>query len=312
LVSANQASPLGRTNAGELYLIYGSSSLPSTISLSTYSTPFLTMEGDLINSGAGFRLSPAGDFNGDTYPDFVVVAPFGMPALTYIVYGKASFVGTLDLRSFSATDGVVLQGGDSDFGFQCNNAQDVNQDGYSDFLIGDLSERYNGRIDSGAAYLLYGGPNIPAVVDFTAATVSTPYSRFEGAVTADFFGTSVAGLGDVNGDGVPDVIIGAPGANTAGYAYLFFGIPSPTPSNSFTPSNTPSISPSVSSTLSASLTASSNPTKTVSRPRSKKPSSRPHRAKGSVGHQPSNSTALPIGPVLATAMALMWALKFRY
>jgi hypothetical protein len=100
------------------------------------------------------------------------------------------------------------------------NAGDVNGDGYDDWVVGAFLSDVGGP-DAGQALVFFGGPGADAVADVTLT----------GEAAGDNFGFTVAGPGDVNGDGYDDVLVGAfindaAGAD-AGRAYLFYGGPSP-------------------------------------------------------------------------------------
>ncbi len=97
-------------------------------------------------------------------------------------------------------------------------AGDVNGDGYADVIVGAKGNDAGGS-DAGRAYVFFGGPGADAVADWTLT----------GLATGDNFGWSVAGAGDVNGDGYADVIVGAPlndsPVSNAGRASVYFGGP---------------------------------------------------------------------------------------
>ena len=95
-------------------------------------------------------------------------------------------------------------------------AGDVNGDGYADVIVGAWANDTGGT-NAGAVYVYFGGPTADAVADVTL------FAEAPG----DVFGITVAGAGDVNGDGYDDVIVGATqndaaGVN-AGRAYVYFG-----------------------------------------------------------------------------------------
>jgi hypothetical protein len=95
------------------------------------------------------------------------------------------------------------------FGSSVASAGDVNGDGYDDILVGAYS--YNGAlIDSGSAALFLGSPDGPSKLPDWTEEGSQAYANF---------GESLAGAGDVNGDGYDDVIVGAWQASRAS-AYL--------------------------------------------------------------------------------------------
>lgn len=95
-------------------------------------------------------------------------------------------------------------------GMSMAGAGDVNGDGFEDLLIGARSHGYGGA-NAGAAYLAY-GPFDEGSRDLSSADVKL----YGGA--GDRAGRAVAGGGDLDGDGLPDIVVGAPNASDAGVA----------------------------------------------------------------------------------------------
>jgi len=124
--------------------------------------------------------------------------------------------------------GVVLEGfaeGDRT-GFSVANVGDVNGDGLDDVLIGAPRADFGGQPDSGSAYLIFGrrGDDLPVVN--VADLDGVIGVRIDGHATGSQAGYSVSGGGDVNGDGIDDLVIGAPFASgNRGAAFVVFGLP---------------------------------------------------------------------------------------
>ena len=171
-------------------LIVGSSGIAHVLSGSDGSVLY-NFSGD---SGLfGDSVSGAGDVNGDGTPDLIVGAPFDNNS------GSA--------RVLSGSDGSVLHNfyGDSagdEFGRSVSGAGDVNGDGFADLIVGAPRDDNNGNT-SGSARVLSGSDG------------GVLYS-FDGDNAFDFFGWSVSGAGDVNGDGFADLIVGAFGDDNNG------------------------------------------------------------------------------------------------
>ena len=102
-------------------------------------------------------------------------------------------------------------------GISVSCAGDVNGDGYTDVIVG--AARVTGGTDKGATYIYSGG-----TLSGTLATTDA-LATINGGADDDWFGTSVSGAGDVDGDGYDDVIIGSWRVNGGGVyrgaAYLF-------------------------------------------------------------------------------------------
>ena len=166
----------------------------------------------------------AGDVDGDGFSDIIVGAP-------------AHDLDRGRLRCFhGGPQGVREQAGwvtesnqaGAAYGLSVASAGDVNADGFDDVLVG--AESYdNGQPNEGAAFLFLGGTTGPTWVPVWWAESNQVGARF---------GISVASAGDVNGDGLSDVIVGAPGYETAhgvGAVFAWYsadgGIPYGTPDN---------------------------------------------------------------------------------
>lgn len=94
----------------------------------------------------------------------------------------------------------------SKFGRSVSGAGDVNGDGFDDILIGTPYTSHFGLNASGVCYLYSGADG-------------GMLEQWDGASAGDNFGRSVSGGGDTNGDGVPDVIVGAPQADSNGLTF---------------------------------------------------------------------------------------------
>ena len=142
-----------------------------------------------------------------------------------MVFGKSSpdaeDLGALEDGGFLITGA----GFDDNAGESVAGVGDVNGDGRPDVAVGAIFASGNGRMTAGAAFVVFGKPS-SAMVDLAA--LGAGGYRIDGAAAGDIAGKSVAGVGDVNGDGVPDVAVGAPnadpnGRSESGAAYLVFG-----------------------------------------------------------------------------------------
>jgi hypothetical protein len=121
-------------SAGIIYVIYGSSSPPSLLSIDAlqYSQGFTITS--LVGSYAGVALSEAGDVNGDGYDDLLIGSvPYANGFSTqksYVVYGRSSQQSNLNLAALGS-NGVVFSGG----GIAVNGVGDMNRDGFPDMMI---------------------------------------------------------------------------------------------------------------------------------------------------------------------------------
>ncbi|MFC1455076.1 FG-GAP-like repeat-containing protein [Candidatus Undinarchaeota archaeon] len=202
---------------------------------------FTTLNGSAADDKFGISVASAGDVNNDSYSDVIVGAmyanaPNSNSGQTYLFYGSSSGIPSLSAANANATiNGSVA---DDYFGNSVASAGDVNNDGYSDVIVGAKDADPASETNSGLVYIFYGSSSgIPSMLA-TDANVT-----LNGWDDGDYFGTSVASAGDVNNDGYDDVIVGAPnadvvsGIDTNGKAYIFYGSSSGIPSMSAADAN---------------------------------------------------------------------------
>ncbi len=199
-----------------------------------------------VGDGVGNAVSGIGDFDGDGYDDFVYGAQDANGGLgaVYIVYGQAG-IGAPMVTTINAV------AGNEDFGFSVSTAGDFNGDGFDDIIIGDPNADTVNGVDSGAAYIIYGGNsaasynandgsdivkgNTYTLSQLTGVGNETEGLIINGKAAGDLLGYSVSGGGNPNGDNwdeilprgeyFEDVLVGAPGVNgNQGEAYLVHGM----------------------------------------------------------------------------------------
>src|SRR5262245_424743 len=160
----------------------------------------------------GISVAGLGDVDGDGIPDGLVGAPqyFEIPGFSNGPGYALLFSGATGGSVFTLT-GTLL--GDR-FGQSVGRAGDVDGDGVEDLLVGAPGTDAGGLADSGRAFAISGSTGIPLLT-------------LDGTAAGDFFGESVAGVGDIDGDGNSDFVVGAPRSIfppvAAGYARLFSG-----------------------------------------------------------------------------------------
>ncbi len=223
----------GGTNAGAAYVIFGKAGGFGRIDLTglTAADGFAIL-GDADGDNAGWSVSSAGDVNGDGFDDVIVGARRGddggnNAGEAYVIFGKASGFGAIDLASLSTANGFVIQG-DAAFDFAGTSvfsAGDINGDGYDDLIVGAPGGD-DGGTNAGEAYVIFGKAGGFGRIDLTGLTAVDGFV-IQGDLPGDNAGISVSAAGDVNGDGYDDLIIGADyndnGGTNAGVAYVLFG-----------------------------------------------------------------------------------------
>jgi len=202
---------------GAAYVVYGGASAMGPFNGFTLDT-MPTAEGFRLDGDgnpsriyAGYATGGIGDFNDDGIDDLAVGAPGGDGAV-FVVYGQAGTRPNLALGALATTQGFRIDGGFNwEVGISLDAAGDVNADGIDDLILG--ADGVNST--AGAAYVIYGvAGGISGPLDLTTLTAAQGFA-IDGSTNFFATGISVAGVGDVNGDGIADVAVGSLGPSTS-------------------------------------------------------------------------------------------------
>ncbi len=178
--------------------------------------------------GGDFTVSSAGDINSDGYADIVI----GQTGLSwgynkfennreggiFVLFGKSTYSSEFLLSDLDGNDGIRILGIDRNHqtGNSVDGVGDVNNDGFDDLIVGTQN--------AGKSFLVFGKDSGHQTTSYFSDLDDSKGIVFDGSDEHSFNGASVSGGGDVNGDGRPDFVIGAPSMNNVGESYLIFDI----------------------------------------------------------------------------------------
>lgn len=213
-------------DAGAAFVIWGKSA-PGGVDLGD---PFtaggggFVMKGEAAGDAAGTAMASVIDLNGDGKAEIVVGAPGndagGADAgAAYVVWGKAtgSIIRLTNVASGTGGYKIVGEAAGDGAGRVVGTVGDLNGDGKAEILVG-APDSHAGGDQSGAVYVVFGKSATSKVLLGTVAA-GTGGFVIKG-MAGDHAGSAVTGLGDVNGDGKGDILVGAPGSDSA---YVVFG-----------------------------------------------------------------------------------------
>lgn len=250
LVGAPGSSVSGRTSAGAVYVVFGSSDMAS-LNLASPGASARRIDGPSANAYCGTAIAPTGDVNADGHDDFLIGCPgrdseIGSLTSTtgraFVVFGSSD-PRDLDLANLGSA-GFAITGpiDPPSVGVPLLNARpavfserlgsvpsargvlntDVNGDSLADIVIGDSSTASAGLAGAGAAYVIFGKTDTTSV-DVTA--LQTRGFVIGGSIANGLAGYSAVIGGDLDQDALADIVVGAPGATSAdtGRAYVISG-----------------------------------------------------------------------------------------
>ncbi|MBI4558099.1 MAG: FG-GAP repeat protein, partial [Candidatus Hydrogenedentes bacterium] len=182
------------------------------------------LESNQAYADLGESVAGAGDVNGDGYADVLVGVPWydngeTREGTAFLFLGSAS--GLVGTSPGSAAAALESNQGGAEFGGSVSGVGDANGDGYADVIIGAYGYDRDQQ-DEGAAFLFLGSAS-----GLVGADPSSAAAILESNQARAYFGYSVTGAGDVNGDGYADVLVGAHwydnGEEDEGAVFLFLG-----------------------------------------------------------------------------------------
>ncbi len=236
VIGADGGNTNGGINAGKTYVIFGQQGgFTGSVNVPELNgTTGFVITGLSAEERSGIALTATGDINGDGNKDLVIGAPGATvgdrinAGKTYVVFGKKeAFPVIVNPAELNGSNGFIISGFDPEgsAGNALSYAGDINKDGFDDLLIGASSANSDDKNNAGKTFVVFGSKEFPA--NFSLAEANGKNALvLNGVETDGLVGTAVSGGGDINGDGIDDLIVGAPGSlfqDSPGKTYAVFG-----------------------------------------------------------------------------------------
>ncbi len=224
IIGSTNSNPNDKVDEGRTYVIFGSRWWNSAFQISNLNgTNGFILNGENKYDRSGSSVNCAGDINGDGIQDLILGAVY--VGKSYVVFGhNGNWESPFELSSLNGSNGFILEGS----GFSVNNAGDINKDGITDLVIGNPGGSPDGKQIAGITYVLFGskGPWFSPIQLSSLNGING--FMLNGEEQNDRSGNSVSGVGDMNGDGINDLALGAYSASSngnqyAGKSYVVFG-----------------------------------------------------------------------------------------
>lgn len=228
------SAPFSWTGQGRIYVVFGREN-PTSIPLTTVAggSGGYVIHGDEPNEYAGWSVAVLPDLDGDGIDDLAIGAGWangvGSRSGRVSVVFSQDFGATVALSEVLGVDGFAIDGAEAEewAGWSVSAVDDVNGDGIGEILVGapQATDVLPGA--AGRAYVVYGkGDTAPVALSGVLAGAGGGFAML--GQPGDHLGLSTAGVGDLNGDGLPELLVGSElAAGGAGRAYVVQGQATP-------------------------------------------------------------------------------------
>ncbi len=230
-VSLIQYSGKDRFLSGRVDVLFGRAHMPDSVALEDLENAdvsFSTVIGEALGDRIGWR-TESGDFNGDGINDLLIGCEtrtsdgYDSIGKMFVLFGMQEWPPDIDLLTHPGQ--LKLYAGIGHFGHDVA-AGDFNADGFSDVVVGE-TDAQTARFKSGKAYVIYGGAGLQGTKDLREPGALADVTQILGYQRIQDLGHA-ATSGDINGDGIADLIVSGyesqtPGGDLSGEVYVIYG-----------------------------------------------------------------------------------------